>query len=339
LVTAVNQFDATDEGKANIILFFTDGDATAGITDTPGIIDAVQNAVDAVGTSIFMYPLGIGSGANQQLLTALAQAHNGESGFINPANLESSVSEFFLSINNPVLLNTEITFEPNIISQVYPAPYPNLYQGRQLIVSGRYQQAATVNMHVTGQAFNVPVSYDFAVTLAATEDPSKSILPKIWAKQKIESLGVQYYLASSNQEAYAFQEEIDSVSACYEVVSVDFNSFGDEVDNSGSSSGSFDSQTSLELVGDSQSKLFVELSPNPFTDQMTVKLFNLVSSSDFLQVRLYDLQGRLIQEQNVAVDDSTIELTFSRLAKLTPGIYLVSIEINGQKTHVKVIKE
>ena len=121
-------------------------------------------------TGIFLFTFGIGSGANQQLLTRLALENNGLANFVEPLNLEEEITRFFLTINNPVLLNTTITFDPPLVQAIYPQRIPNLYKGQQLILSGRYDVPGEVNMHLAGQAFNVPVEYDFTIQLADIND-------------------------------------------------------------------------------------------------------------------------------------------------------------------------
>src|SRR5258706_11247468 len=72
LTTTIHQFLSLDTSKANIIIFLTDGMATAGITNTEGILDAVSQAVDVAETNIFLFTFGIGHDVNKKLLTLLA---------------------------------------------------------------------------------------------------------------------------------------------------------------------------------------------------------------------------------------------------------------------------
>lgn len=326
LSTGINQFSAVDPNKANIILFFTDGEATSGITDTPGILNTVQNAINLAETSIFLFTFGIGDDVNQALLTLLAQQNSGLVNFVANENLEEEITTFFLTINNPVLINTEITFTPDIISEIYPNPSPNLYKGQQLILSGRYLEAQTVSMHIEGQAFNVPVSYDFEINLADTNDISKSIIPKIWAKQKIDNLTLDSYLATSSSEEEAIQAEIDSISTCYGVVSVEFTSFEDnttvEID---------------ELIAPT-SKYQITASPNPYTDFIEIEIQTDKIITEDIYIELFDLQGRSILQSIQTMSSQNAKLRLDNLEDLPAGTYICKIRIGKEIIALRIVK-
>lgn len=319
LTTSIEQFGAVSADKANIVIFFTDGLATAGITDTPGILDAVADEVLQNETNIFLFTFGVGAGVNEALLTLLAQQNNGLVNFIEPQNLQSDLTTFFLSINNPVLLNTEVSFSPNVITEVYPFPFPNLYQGQQLIVSGRYDEPVTINVHIEGQAFNVPVTYDFEVDLADTANIELSFLPKIWAKQKIDALQLDYYTADASTQQQ-IQADIDSLSVCYGVVDIEFSSFEDnnpvEVDE-------------LEMAGE------LEVFPSPFTDQLSIRT-PIAWRGASATVKLLNAWGQIVWQQADMTLLETVILT--DLGDLPAGVYLCQLEVDGQTYIGKVVK-
>ena len=140
---AIPQFSTSSNEFANIIIFFTDGGATSGTTSTSGILNIVSDAVAQLPiTNLQIFTFGIGDFVNQQLLTLLALQNSGLSEFLGNDELEEVLSDFYLTIQNPVLLDTEMSFAPNIITETYPvAPLPNLFRGQQLIVVGRYDMA------------------------------------------------------------------------------------------------------------------------------------------------------------------------------------------------------
>lgn len=228
LLMALDQFTFIDQGKADIIIFFTDGVATAGETQTQTILNNIAQEQNISETNVFLFTFGVGDDVDKALLTLLAQENSGLVTFLEEQNLEEEITSFFLKINNPVLINTSITFQPtDAISSIYPNPIPNLYKGQQLILSGRYSNPEDINITLTGNAFNLPVSYDFPISLADSNVVEQSFLPKIWAKQKIDALSLDYLISNSNSEQENIQNEIDNLSICYSVVSVAFTSFED----------------------------------------------------------------------------------------------------------------
>ncbi len=227
LEEAIENFKGFDETEANIIIFFTDGKATSGITSTLGIVNHVELLVNFNETGVFLFTFGIGDSVQKDLLSALAVENNGLVNFLEDQDLEEEITNFFLKINNPVLINTQVEFSPDIIHQINPNPLPNLYKGQQMILSGRYDTAATVQMKLTGNFYNNVVEYNFPITLNEVAVDELSVLPKIWAKQRIDELSVEYHLAYSTFEEFNISQEIDQLGACYGVVNVEFNSFTD----------------------------------------------------------------------------------------------------------------
>jgi Ca-activated chloride channel family protein len=120
--TAVPQFSASNDSTANIIVFFTDGEATAGITSTNGILTHVQNLVNQNESDIIIFTFGIGSYVNEQLLTLLAAQNNGISEFLGDDELEEVITQFYQTIRNPVLLNTQISFSDSSVTEIFPDP-------------------------------------------------------------------------------------------------------------------------------------------------------------------------------------------------------------------------
>lgn len=327
LSTSIDQFNVVDPDKANIIIFFTDGQATVGITDTPGILEEVTRKVTTNETSIFLFTFGVGESVDQSLLTLLARQNNGLVNFIEPQNLESDLTRFFLSINNPVLINTQISFEPDIISEAYPFPYPNLYKGQQLILTGRYQAPQPVRLRIEGQAFNIPVSYDFSLNLADTTIIENSVLPKIWAKQKLDALQLDNILVSTNEESTFIQSLIDSISVCYGVVDLDFTSFEDNT------------LTKVEEFDLPKSTITIKVFPTVFGDFFELKISqDGTITNEPLFLELLDINGRQIRQETHRLYQSESIIRVKNLEHLSPGLYFCRIQIQDQSRTLRIIK-
>ncbi len=230
LSEAISQFDSTQDDRANIIIFFTDGQATSGLRNTQDILSAVEDQVQSSETNIFLFTFGIGQDVDKTLLTLLALNNSGLVQFLDNEELQLKITEFFLKINNPVLVNIDMSLEPaGVIYETYPSldRLPNLYKGEQLIVSGRYDSAQTVIMRLEGQAYNLDVNYEFPIELTADNVIEKSFLPKIWAKQKIDNITIQYHAETNTVIRNELQQDIDGLGICYGVVSLAFNGFID----------------------------------------------------------------------------------------------------------------
>lgn len=293
--TAIPQFSAASDSTANIIIFFTDGQATVGITNTTQLVNHVNSLVQSTETEIFLYCFGIGTDANQQLLTLLSSNNNGLAEFLGNDQLETRISEFYLLIRNPVLLNTQISFSPpGVIREVHPSPLSNLYIGQQLIVTGRYSQPGPVTVTLTGQAFNQNVTYNYPINLSDSAVGSFQFLTKIWAKQKIEHLLVQYYSLNPNDpQAIALRQQIIQLSIDYGVISP-FTSFGTITGITNEEVGTEE----LNIAGDYK---LIGNYPNPFNPSTMIKFIVGKNIKKIINVKIYNVVGQLVKVLSVNI--------------------------------------
>ena len=327
LVVTINQFEAVSEDKANIIVFFTDGQATSGITDTTAILELVQETVLANETEIFLFTFGIGENVTTDLLTNLAVQNNGFVTFLGDSEIEDVISNFYLTIRNPVLLNTQITTTPpNILSEVYPDPFPNLYKGQQLVLAARYTMPESFSLTLTGTAFNEPVEYVYELDLSSMNNAEFSFLPKLWAKKKIESLTIQYFsYPPTSPEALELLEIIEQTSICYQVLSP-FTSLGDPL------------YIEEFLEADSASLNFF---PNPFLNE-TSAIIDL-NEPEVILIYIYSIDGKLVKIIRVDGKYGPNRIEWNGENEngdvLDAGIYLYTVKIGEKNSNSgKLIK-
>lgn len=284
--TAVPQFNTASDSTANIIIFFTDGQATSGITNTTQLLAHVRNLIVSTETNIFLYCFGIGSDVNVQLLTLLGSQNNGLAEFLGNDELYSRITDFYLRIRNPVLLSPTVTFSPANVIEVYPSPLPNLYKGQQMIVSGRYLQAGQVTVTLSGYAFNHPVSYQYSFNRIDSADSRYQFLTKIWAKQKIEYLLILYYALNPNDPAaIALKNQIIQLSIAYGVLSP-FTSYGSITGTP---------ETGNELTVNAETYVLTGNYPNPFNPATTIRLRVNKNIFNTGYIRIYNTLGQLVK--------------------------------------------
>ncbi|MEY3398231.1 MAG: hypothetical protein RL220_825 [Bacteroidota bacterium] len=310
LSTGISQYSGADQSTAHIMIFFTDGLANSDYS-TASILNMVQTQKAMYSPDLTLFSFGIGDYINEQLLNLLAIENNGL--YTNVANNQVSqvISEFYLLIQNPVLLNPQITFDPPMVFEVYPQPLQNLYLGQQLRVFGRYPHADTVSMTLSGDAFGMPVEYNYEIVLSGEETPEYHFISRMWADQKIKSLQNLYYQSFDAAEQAEIQEDIIGVSLCYGVIS-DFTSFED---NTG---GSVYIEEEEELIDNDFAY------PNPFTDELKLDLKNF-SKGERVRIEIYNSTGQLIYFLEMTVGDTYIMLNENELGQLLAGTYLCRI--------------
>ncbi|MCF7913176.1 MAG: VWA domain-containing protein [Candidatus Cloacimonetes bacterium] len=337
---AVPQFEVASDSTANIIIFFTDGLPTAGITNTTLLLEHVNQLILTTETGISLHTFGIGQDADPQLLTLLASQNNGFSSMLGSDELEEAISLFYQQIRYPVLLNTEISISPdNVISEVYPEPLPDLYQGFQMIVSGRYFEPQDVTILLTGDAFGAPVEYEYEMSLSDSIATQYQFLTKIWAKSIIEHLLIEYHsLVEGSPEAEAIKEQIIQISIGYGVL-CPFTSFvdpGTSVDDNEIPEDEAESQDicmPYELLGNY---------PNPFNPETTISFRINNDYQGIILIRVYNAKGQFVKLLTIRADGENIykviwDATNQEGEKVTSGIYFYTVEFSDAVLSAKMI--
>ena len=340
--TAIPQFSSLNENAANIIIFLTDGEQTAGITNTDELIDYINRLVIESETGINIFTFGIGSSVNERLLRTIAYDNDGLSEFLADNELESIITEFFLMINNPVLLETSLHFEPEIISETYPVNLPNLYIGQQMIVSGRYSEAQDVLAILTGTAFSNEITYTYSPEIAGDFVQNNVFLMKIWAKQKIEYLLNEYYKYFNDTViSNPIKREIIQISLDYGVISP-FTSFrGDDGDGDGWSYPTyFESLPNIENTEIDKNVYFSNLrvlnNPGSKIFYLSFKYHNMTVLSGTLQV--INLKGQILGTMKIAPQFGENQIDISDLVYNLPnGIYFVKFGIEQSYSSVPFV--
>ncbi|KPL16529.1 MAG: hypothetical protein AMS26_04300 [Bacteroides sp. SM23_62] len=340
---AIPQFYAASSNTANIIIFFTDGQQTAGITDTDQLIEYVDNLVVQNEAKISIFTFGIGSSTNERLLTTLAANNNGLADFLGNDELEDKITEFYLLIRNPVLINTSIMAEPDLLSEIYPSRLPNLYKGQQMILAGRYDEHIPFQLTLSGQAFGDPVGYAYEPVLSDSIISQYAFIPKIWAKQKIADLLTEYYrLNPSTSQADSIKSVIIDISLDYRVISP-FTSFKgsfetDDRTDPAYTTGGYTTIETLEFdkspVRHNSILLTCRNFPNPFSHSTTIAFEVAGGIYGEAVISIYDALGRMVEEFTIVVEgDDHYELIWypaETRPDLPAGLYGYTIRLKGE---------
>ena len=329
LTTSISQFVTANDSTANIIVFFTDGEATSGITGTNAILDFVQEETAKNETDITIFTFGIGTGANRQLLTLLANNNNGISEFLDNDEVEEVITQFYLKIKSPVLINTEISFSSANIKEIYPIPLASLYKGQQMIVSGRYSETSETIITLKGSAFGKPVEYSYNLDLSDSSIAKYQFLPKIWAKQKIEYLMIQYYsLNVGSTEADILKEQILTLSLAYGIIT-EFTSFSEDLTSAEEEQLIKDEDL---IVGDFR---ILGNYPNPFNPSTKISFSVGLDFHDVVTIKIYNSIGQLVRVLTINVNGMGVyEVTWNGLTQngssASSDIYIYTVDFGNR---------
>jgi len=246
------------------------------------------------------------------------------------------ISDFYLTVKNPVLLNTEMEFSPALVSETYPVPLPNLFKGIQMLVVGRYTEPANVEVNFSGEAFGSSATYHYPMTLSGTDSAKYHFLPKLWAKQKAAFLLQKFYSASNTIVADSIKTAIEALGVCYGVVTP-FTSF---IDNTGGPTSVY--ETAREEEGDNLVAI-TAVNPNPAVREarvfFSVKQF---SGSETVRLRVIDVLGTQVQHLFAVVSgEGTYEIVWDLKdfggKRVPPGTYWLELETSFGKAVAKIV--
>ncbi len=335
--TAIPDFASNDTTLANIIIFFTDGQATAGITNTDGILNHISYLININEVNnLQIHTFGIGDYTNEALLSQIASENNGISEFLGNDELEEVITTFYRQIRNPVLINTEMTVTPPVLSEIYPNPLDNLYLGQQLIVVGRYDEAVPISVSFSGDAFGQPQTYQYDVNLADTTIPTYQFLTKLWAKKKMDDLMVLYHTFNPNStEAEEIEAEIIDISICYNVMSP-FTSY------TGGGGGGTTFIEYDEHMDESIAEPHMAY-PNPFVKDAYIQFQVDEQVFEKASIRIFDAFGRLIDVKEIQLmGKGTYKLLWNGTDgeghQVPAGFYIYVIQYNHQVFKGDMIK-
>jgi Ca-activated chloride channel family protein len=209
--------EVVDPKRPTYLIFLTDGLPTVGVRQSGQII---KNFSRAAGSTIRLFPFGVGYDVDTLLLDTLGQAHHGASSYVKPGEaLDQMLSAFYEKISTPVLMDLHLNINGVTTYDVFPQPLPDLFQGSQLVVSGRYRQGGKAEIILEGRTNENPQTFRYSDMMFTEESPStpgpESSLPRIWAARKIGILLNQIRLEGNDPETV---QQIVKLSIRYGIV-------------------------------------------------------------------------------------------------------------------------
>ncbi len=175
-----------------IILFLTDGLPTVGQTSEKAIRETALKG-NRFERRIFTF--GVGTDVNTPLLEKIAFETRATSTFVMPKeDVEVKVSQVFKRLAGPVLSSPALSaIDKNgkpahgRILDVLPVKLPDLFDGDQLVLLGRYVGDEPVTFAMTGNFLGKNKSFKF--TFKPERATAKNaFVPRLWASRKIGDL-------------------------------------------------------------------------------------------------------------------------------------------------------
>ena len=183
---------AHDPSRLRLVTFLTDGY----IGNELEILGAIHDQLGA--SRIFSF--GVGSSVNRFLLDRMAAIGKGAVAYIGLNDSAADVVDaFYQRISYPALTDLRIDWGGMNVADIYPRVLPDLFVGRAVIVTGRYQGAGSTTLRISGRAAGQEQTLELSANLDGATDASAGIA-SVWARKKIEDL--------SNQMAHVASVEL-----------------------------------------------------------------------------------------------------------------------------------
>ncbi len=178
-----------NKGTLPVVLFLTDGLPTIGQTSELAIRNVATQS-NPHNKRVFTF--GVGVDVNAPLLDKIAMETRSTSTYVMPGeNIEVKVALVFNRLSGPVLADAHLTgFGPGgvaCISELIPGRIPDLFEGGQLVVLGKYTGDAPTTFRMTGNYLGGQRSFElnFGFQTATTKH---AFVPRLWASRKIGML-------------------------------------------------------------------------------------------------------------------------------------------------------
>ncbi|NXX18279.1 ITIH3 inhibitor, partial [Podargus strigoides] len=224
MLNAAHERNLVPKRSASIIIMLTDGQPNVGVSNTQEIQAHVKKATEG---RYPLYNLGFGYGVDYNFLEKMALENKGLARRIYPdSDASLQLQGFYDEVSNPMLMDVELKYPKNKISDLTKNSFKHFYDGSEIVVAGRFiddnQNSLTVD--VRGEGANEALSY---TTQQDAEQTAKALqeqeyifgdyIERLWAYLTIEQL-LEKRIAATEEEKENLTAEALDLSLKYKFV-------------------------------------------------------------------------------------------------------------------------
>uniref|UniRef100_A0A8U8CHL4 Inter-alpha-trypsin inhibitor heavy chain H3 n=1 Tax=Geospiza parvula TaxID=87175 RepID=A0A8U8CHL4_GEOPR len=156
ILNAAHEENLVPKRSASIIIMLTDGQPNVGVSNTQEIEKAVKKAIDGRYT---LYNLGFGSGVDYGFLERMALENKGLARRIYPdSDTALQLQGFYDEVSNPMLIDVELNYPENEISDLTTNSFKHFYDGSEIVVAGRFVDSNQNHLSVDVRAEGLTVT-------------------------------------------------------------------------------------------------------------------------------------------------------------------------------------
>ncbi|NWT89603.1 ITIH3 inhibitor, partial [Lanius ludovicianus] len=224
ILNAAHEENLVPRRSASIIIMLTDGQPNVGISNTQEIEKAVKKAIDGKYT---LYNLGFGSGVDYGFLERMALDNKGLARRIYPdSDAALQLQGFYDEVSNPMLIDVELNYPENEISDLTTNSFKHFYDGSEIVVAGRFVDSNQnhLSVDVRGEGADNTLSYTTEQgaeqTAQAFQDQQYifgEYIERLWAYLTIEQL-LEKRITATGEEKENLTAQALALSLMYKFV-------------------------------------------------------------------------------------------------------------------------
>ncbi len=179
--------------KLAIVMFLTDGLPTVGETSEVAIRKV---AVDQNPHDRRIFSFGLGYDVNTPLLDKIATSTRGFATFVLPSeDVEAKVARVFRGLDGPTLASPRLKVvnakgepTPKRVKNLLPDEIPDMYEGDQLVLLGRYKGKQPLFFELSGNYRGKEQTFHFKFDVKPTMNTNNAFVARLWASRRIAQL-------------------------------------------------------------------------------------------------------------------------------------------------------
>jgi len=204
------------QDHVRVVCFVTDGY----VGNDMEIIGEVQKHPNAR-----VFAFGIGNSVNRFLIEGMAKAGRGDSEVVMLTDkADVGAHRLYERLRSPLLTDLSIDWRGLPVSDIYPQRLPDLFDGKPLVVTGRYTSPIKGNIRLRGKRAGEDFVREIPVALAGSGSQN-NVLAGFWARRRIDDLMSQDWAgAQAGNAKPEVQKEITQLGLDYRLMT-QFTSF------------------------------------------------------------------------------------------------------------------
>ena len=164
-----------------------------------------------------IFTFGLGSSVNRYIMAKMAEIGRGTYHIIMESKeIEEAMENFSKQTSSPVLSDITLEIEGAEVSDIYPAPVPDIYQGDTIFLVGRFHSSGKARAVIKSKTGTGEFIQELDINLPV-EEKTNGVIETIWARKRIDSLMDK--VRQNPKEKFSIRDEVIGLALKYRLLS------------------------------------------------------------------------------------------------------------------------